>query len=302
MKRHAMSPINPMPADSPFTLVQPAQQTAALVLTSPHSGRRYNACFLAQARLDAHSLRRSEDSFVEELFAAGPALGVPLLSAEFPRAWCDANREPWELDPAMFADALPDYANTTSPRVSAGLGTVARIVGAGEPIYGKKLRFAEAKARIDTCWRPFHEALAQLIEDTVARFGHCLVLDCHSMPTPLGRMSARADVVLGDGHGTSCGAAWTDYVESALGGQGYSVRRNDPYAGGFITRHYGRPREGVQVLQLELARALYMNERQFTRGTQFSATQERLSTILAGLIEAIRLWGAAGPDMRAAAE
>jgi len=291
-----------MPTDLPFTLVQPAQQTAALVLTSPHSGRRYNAAFLAQARLDAHSLRRSEDSFVEELFGAGPALGVPLLSAEFPRAWCDANREPWELDPSMFADALPEYANTTSPRVAAGLGTVARIVGAGEPIYGKKLRFAEAKARIDACWRPFHEALAQLIEDTVARFGHCLVLDCHSMPTPLGRLSARADVVLGDGHGTSCGAGWTDYVESALGGQGYSVRRNDPYAGGFITRHYGRPREGVQVLQLELARALYMNERQFTRGTQFSATQERMSTILAGLVEAVQLWGAAGPDMQAAAE
>ena len=288
--------------EPPFSLLQPARQMAALVLTSPHSGRRYNDAFLAQARLDAQSLRRSEDSFVEELFAAGPSLGVPLLAAEFPRAWCDANREPWELDPAMFADTLPDYANTTSPRVAAGLGTVARIVGAGEPIYGKKLRFAEAKARIDSCWRPFHEALAQLIEDTVARFGHCLVLDCHSMPTPLGRMAARADVVLGDGHGTSCGAGWTDYVESALGGQGYSVRRNDPYAGGFITRHYGRPREGVQVLQLELARGLYMNERQFTRGTQFSATQERMSHVLAGLIAAVQLWGAAGPDMRAAAE
>ncbi len=291
-----------MIADPPFTLLQPARQMAALVLTSPHSGRRYDAAFLAQARLDAQSLRRSEDSFVEELFAAGPSLGVPLLAAEFPRAWCDANREPWELDPAMFADALPDYANTTSPRVAAGLGTVARIVGAGEPIYGKKLRFAEAKARIDTCWRPFHEALAQCIEDSVARFGHCLVLDCHSMPTPLGRMAGRADVVLGDGHGTSCGPGWTDYVESALGAQGYSVRRNDPYAGGFITRHYGRPREGVQVLQLELARGLYMNERQFTRGTQFSATQERMANVLAGLIGALRLWGAAGPDLRAAAE
>ncbi len=287
--------------DPPFTLSQPARQCAALVLTSPHSGRRYNAGFLAQARLDAQSLRRSEDSFVEELFAAGPSLGIPLLAAEFPRAWCDANREPWELDPAMFCDSLPDYANTTSPRVAAGLGTVARIVGAGEAIYGKKLRFADAKSRIDTCWRPFHEALAQLIEDTVARFGHCLVLDCHSMPTPLGRMAARADVVLGDGHGTSCGAAWSDFVEAALGGQGYHVRRNDPYAGGFITRHYGRPREGVQVLQLELARSLYMQERQFTRGPQFGATQERMSTLLAGLVEAVQLWGAAGPDMRAAA-
>jgi len=287
---------------TPFTLLQPARQNAALVLTSPHSGRRYDEAFLAQARLDAQSLRRSEDSFVEELFGAGPELGVPLLAAEFPRAWCDANREPWELDPAMFADSLPEYANTTSPRVAAGLGTVARIVGAGEPIYGRKLRFAEAKARIETCWRPFHEALAQCIEDTVARFGHCLVLDCHSMPTPLGRMAARADIVLGDGHGTSCGAGWTDFVESVLNEQGYHVRRNDPYAGGFITRHYGRPREGVQVLQLELARALYMNERQFTRGPHFTATQGRMTAFLTSLAEAVQLWGAAGPNMYAAAE
>ncbi len=290
------------PADAPFTLLQPARQKAALVLTSPHSGRRYGEAFLAQARLDAQSLRRSEDSFVEELFGAAPALGVPLLAAEFPRAWCDANREPWELDPAMFADNLPDYANTTSPRVAAGLGTLARIVGAGEPIYGRKLRFAEAKARVETCWRPFHEALALLIEDTVARFGHCVVLDCHSMPTPLGRLAARADIVLGDGHGTSCGAAWSDFVEAGLASQGYSVRRNDPYAGGFITRHYGRPREGVQVLQLELARALYMHERQFARGPQFAAVQARMTAFLGSLIEAVRLWGAAGPNMCAAAE
>ena len=291
-----------MTISPPFTLLQPVRQSAALVLTSPHSGRRYEPAFLAQVRLDAQTLRRSEDSFVEELFAVAPTLGVPLLAAEFPRAWCDPNREPWELDPAMFADALPDYANTTSPRVAAGLGTVARIVGAGEPIYGRKLRFAEAKARVETCWRPFHEALAQLIEETVARFGHCLVLDCHSMPTPLGRVAARTDIVLGDGHGTSCAAAWTDFVESVLAAQGYSVRRNDPYAGGFITRHYGRPREGVQVLQLELARALYMNERHFTHGTHFAATQSRMSALLAALAEAISLWGAAGPGLGAAAE
>ncbi|MDD2703985.1 MAG: N-formylglutamate amidohydrolase, partial [Acidocella sp.] len=166
----------------PFSLLQPACQTAAMVLTSPHSGRRYDAAFLATARLDATAIRRSEDSFVEELFGAAPGLGVPLLAAEFPRAWCDANREPWELDPAMFADALPDYVNTTSPRVAAGLGTVARIVGTGEPIYARKLRFAEAKTRVETGWRPYHEALAGMIEETLGRFGHCLVLDCHSMP------------------------------------------------------------------------------------------------------------------------
>jgi len=285
----------------PFSLLQPPRQTAAMVLTSPHSGRRYDAAFLAAARLDATAIRRSEDSFVEELFGAAPGLGVPLLAAEFPRAWCDANREPWELDPAMFADALPDYVNTTSPRVAAGLGTVARIVGTGEPIYARKLRFAEAKARVETGWRPYHEALAGLIEDTLGRFGHCLVLDCHSMPTPPGRHVLRADIVLGDGHGTSCAPAWTDYIEAVLHGQGLRVRRNDPYAGGFITRHYGRPREGVQVVQLEVARSLYMNERQFTRNAQFSTVQRQFSRFLAATVEAMRLHGAAGPDLPAAA-
>jgi N-formylglutamate deformylase len=186
--------------------------------------------------------------------------------------------------------------------VAAGLGTVARIVGTGEPIYARKLSFAEAKARVDLAWRPFHEALAGLIEETLARFGHCLVLDCHSMPSPPGRNAVRADIVLGDGHGTSCQPAWTAYIDSVLEGLGFSLRRNDPYAGGFITRHYGRPREGVQVVQLELARGLYMNERQFTRNAQFSAMQQRISHFIAAMAEGERLWGAAGPGLRAAAE
>jgi N-formylglutamate deformylase len=287
---------------SPFTLLRPQRQSAALVLTSPHSGRYYGGEFLAQARLDAQAIRRSEDSYVEELFGAAPALGLPLLAAEFPRAWCDANREPWELDPGMFADELPDYVNRHSPRVAAGLGTIARIVGTGEPIYARKLSFADAQARVRTCWQPFHEALAGLIEETQAEFGHCLVLDCHSMPTPPGRSANRPDIVLGDGHGTSCTQAWTAYIESLLTGYGFSVRRNDPYAGGFITRHYGRPREGVQVVQLEVARGLYMHERQFARNARFVLVQERLSGFLRDMADAMRLWGAAGPGYCAAAE
>jgi N-formylglutamate amidohydrolase len=287
---------------SPFTLQRPPRQSAALVLTSPHSGRYYGADFLAQARLDAQAIRRSEDSFVEELFSAAPVLGLPLLAAEFPRAWCDANREPWELDPGMFTDELPDYVNRSSPRVAAGLGTIARIVGTGEPIYARKLSFAEAKDRVQTCWQPFHEALAGLIEETRARFGHCLVLDCHSMPTSPGRSANRPDIVLGDGYGTSCAPAWTGYIESLLTGCGFSVRRNDPYAGGFITRHYGRPREGVQVVQLEVARGLYMHERQFVRNACFAQVQERLSGFLRDMADAMRLWGLAGPGYCTAAE
>jgi len=270
----------------PILLRKPLRQKAAVVLTSPHSGRQYGADFLAASRLDAMAIRRSEDSFVDELFAAGPELGVPMLAAQFPRAYCDVNREPWELDPAMFADKLPDYVNTASPRVHAGLGTIARIVGTGEAIYAGKLRFAEAERRVQTCWQPFHDALSALIDETLARFGTCLVIDCHSMPTIPGRHAARADVILGDGHGTSCAPEWTNFMAAVFTGLGLNVRRNDPYAGGYITRNYGRPREGVQAVQVEVARGLYMNERSILPNAQFNFMQANMARFLDAVITA----------------
>jgi len=291
-----------MSETAPYALHQPARQTAPLLLTSPHSGRCYDAAFLASSRLDALSIRRSEDSFVDELFGAAPNLGVPLLAAQFPRAYCDVNREPWELDPAMFEDALPPYVNTSSPRVQAGLGTIARIVGTGEPIYAGRLRFAEAQARVKRCWQPFHDRLGGLIADTLAEFGACLIVDCHSMPSLPGRHGGRPDIILGDGHGTACAPGWTDFIQARFEAMGLSVQRNEPYAGGYITRHYGRPREGVQAVQVEVARGLYMNERNFTRGPQFAETQRAMLRFLTGLIEACQIWGAAGPQDRAAAE
>ncbi len=220
-----------------------------------------------------------------------PAFGAPLLAANFPRAWCDVNREPWELDQAMFADKLPDYVNATSPRVNAGLGTVPRIVGAGETIYAGKLRFAEASSRIATCWQPFHQALQTLIDETLAAFGACLIIDCHSMPSlagrpSTGRLAAPPDVILGDAYGTSCAPAVTAFVQNQLRAQGFGVRRNDPYAGGYITRHYGRPREAVQVLQIELARDLYMDEASFSRGPGFAVLQRQLEQLLHAIIRA----------------
>ncbi len=283
-------------------LRQPLRQAACVVLTSPHSGRCYAPAFLAASRLDANAIRRSEDSFVDELFAAGPELGLPLLAARFPRAFCDANREPWELDPAMFEDPLPDYVNHKSPRVQAGLGTVARIVGTGEPIYARKLKFAEARARIEACWQPFHAALEGMIQQTLARFGTCLVVDCHSMPSQPCRPLRRADIVLGDGYGTSCGAAWVDFIHAFLAGMGLNVHRNEPYAGGYITRHYGRPHAGVEVVQLEISRGLYMNERIFTRNEQFDTTRAQMTRLLEAMSAAGRGWGAQRTELPAAAE
>ena len=273
----------------PFT-VQPARRpTAPLVFASPHSGRDYTPAFLAAARLDPLALRRSEDSFVDELFASAPGHGAPLIAATFPRAYCDPNREAWELDPAMFDGALPPWVNTTSARVSAGLGTIARVVASGESIYRGKLQFAEAEARINRCWTPYHAELARLLAETQARHGACLLIDCHSMPGPAaaraqapGRAAA-PDFVLGDAHGTACAPRVTSLVEGVLSGLGYRVRRNDPYAGGFVTRHYGRPRDGVHALQIEISRALYMDEARIERRPEFGRVQAHLSALAARL-------------------
>ncbi len=253
-------------APAPVTIRRPARQTMPLVFASPHSGDAYPAEFLAEARLTPPALRRSEDSFVDELFAPAPALGAPLLAATFPRVWCDVNREAWELDPAMFDGPLPPWVNTTSPRVGAGLGTIARIVATGETVYRRRLSFAEAEARVRACWEPYHAALAELIAETKARFGVCLLIDCHSMPAHPAQSANPPDFVLGDAHGTACAPRATRLVEEVLLGLGYRVRRNDPYAGGYVTRHYGRPREATHALQVEIARSLYMDEVRIQRG------------------------------------
>ena len=272
-----------VPVASPaYELARPVRQTTPLVFASPHSGRNYPPDFIESARLDPLALRRSEDSFVDELFSGVLAAGAPLLAATFPRAYCDANRESWELDPGMFADELPHWVNTSSPRVGAGLGTLARIVATGESIYRGKLPFSEAEHRVETCWKPYHAALQSLIDGTRARFGVCLLIDCHSMPAHAAR-GVSPDMVLGDAHGTACIPGVTRLIEETFAGMGYKVRRNDPYAGGYITRHYGRPREDVHALQIEIARSLYMDEARFERHEGFAALSQDLAAFAARL-------------------
>jgi N-formylglutamate amidohydrolase len=271
---------------APLRLLAPERPFAPVIFTSAHSGRVYSADLMPGVRLCPLSLRRSEDSFVDELFAAAPAHGAPLLAANFPRAFCDANREAWELDPNMFLDRLPDWVNTTSSRVSAGLGTIAKVVASGESIYAVKLPFREAERRIFTYWRPFHETLGRLIGDIKERFGYCLLIDCHSMPS--GGQSKRTggrpvDFVLGDLHGSTCASRVTRAAEAVLGGMGYLVRRNDPYAGGFITRQYGRPADDVHVLQIEIARSLYMDEARIERLPDFPVIQRQITDLIAAL-------------------
>jgi N-formylglutamate amidohydrolase len=278
----------------PVEVLAPSRQTAPLVFASPHSGTAYPDSFVRRSQLSALSLRRSEDSFVDEIFADAPARGAPLLRALYPRAYVDPNREPYELDPEMFADTLPSWVNARSPRVRGGLGTIARVVANGAEIYREKLSFAEAEQRITPCYRPYHDTLTDLVTATRDRFGHCLLVDCHSMPSVGGPMDAdsgrkRVDFILGDRYGTSCAAAVTDRVEATLAGLGYQIRRNLPYAGGFTTVHYGRPATGIHALQIEINRRLYMDEGRIIR----LPFLEKLRTDIGGLIGVLADFGAA---------
>lgn len=261
--------------EPPIEILTAGEQRVALVLASPHSGQDYPAEFLAASRLDALTLRRSEDSYIDEIFGAAPALGAPLLRARFPRAYLDPNREPYELDPVMFEDPLPDYVNSRSPRVRVGLGTIARVVASGEEIYRRKLRFSDAVERIERLYDPYHRALRQLLAATQEKFGRYILLDCHSMPSVGGAgdrtaQRNRVDMVLGDCHGTTCHSIVMETAFQVLRDKGYSLARNIPYAGGFTTQHYGRPGNGGHSLQIELSRGLYMNERNFERKPYFA--------------------------------
>lgn len=273
----------------PYTLLQPHAQVAPVVFCSPHSGRVYPKAFLDASRLDPHTLRKSEDCYVDELFEPVVGLGAPLLAARFPRAYLDVNREPYELDPELFNGRLPDFANTQSARVIGGLGTIARIVADAEEIYRERLPVAAAFERIERLYRPFHAALASLLEDTRKRFGVAVLIDCHSMPSAsIGQPAgARPHFVLGDRFGASCDAKLTRFIRDLLQSTGYEVQVNRPYAGGFITEYYGNVRQGVHALQLEINRALYLNEGTFAKTVDFPSLSETLANLAGRVFEAL---------------
>ena len=265
----------------PFTVQQPRHLTGPFVFNSPHSGRVYPKTFLEASRLDALTLRKSEDVFVEELFVPVVGLGAPLMHAHFPRAYLDVNREPYELDPALIADSLPRYANTQSVRVVGGLGTIARVVTESEEIYREPLSLAQALVRINRLYKPYHAALQDLMEQCSKAFGLSVLIDCHSMPSnPTSDLGGpRPDFVLGDRFGTSCDPELTRFVAQRLKSMGYVVTLNKPYAGGFITEHYGRPVDGLHALQIEVNRALYLNEETFEKRAGFDALQADLERL-----------------------
>ncbi|WP_027487964.1 N-formylglutamate amidohydrolase [Allorhizobium undicola] len=265
-----------------FDVLEPAHQTIPFVYNSPHSGRHYPQEFLESARLDGLEIRRSEDHFVDQLFADAPLRGAPLLKANFPRAFIDVNREPYELDPRMFSGPLPSYANSNSVRVAGGLGTIPRIVAENMEIYQRRLSVEEGLSRIERFYKPYHSCLRRLVARTHAAFGTAILIDCHSMPGNI-RISGsglRPDFIIGDRYGTSASAELTQAALEILGDFGFTAVRNKPYAGGFITEHYGRPGRGLHALQIEINRALYVDEVTLERRPDFALLAEMLSSFI----------------------
>ncbi|MBI4045409.1 MAG: N-formylglutamate amidohydrolase [Devosia nanyangense] len=268
-----------------FETIRPRRLIAPLVFNSGHSGRDYPQRFLDMTRLDHLSIRQAEDAYVDELFGRAPHLGAPLLRAHFPRAYLDVNREPWELDPQMFDEPLSERCNTTSPRVAAGLGTLARVVAENKPIYRDRLTLDDARTRIEGIYLPYHATLQKLLSEALTQFGVAVLVDCHSMPR-LARSGDKAapDIVLGDRYGTTCAPILMDLVETVFSGAGLKVARNRPYAGGYATRTYGRPQYGVHAVQIEISRHLYMNEVTLSRNDSFDAVRQLVERLIFALI------------------
>ncbi|WP_421788258.1 N-formylglutamate amidohydrolase [Hyphobacterium sp.] len=280
----ALPAMDPSPAiigriDEPVIVRRPETRKTPILIASPHSGRTYPPDIIAQAALPLPVLRRSEDAYMDLLVEPGPGIGITTILAPFPRVFIDPNRSTRELDRELFADFSGDETGDT-PHVQAGLGVVPRISADGRPIYTQPLDLAEARRRIATYYRPYHGAIEVELQAACDVFGMGLLLDMHSMPAAAG---GGIDAVLGDRHGTSCDPEIMARIEAAFRDAGLTVRRNQPYAGGYTTAFYGRPKDCRHAVQIEINRGLYLDETRVTRSGTFAALQTVLTTVLTDL-------------------
>jgi len=269
----------------PFIIYEPAQLTSSIVFATPHSGRNYPLDFLDRIILDAHAIRASEDAFVDQLFLSVTAVGAPLLAALVPRAFVDLNRSCEELDPALIEDVR---STGSSARVTSGLGVVPRVVGVGRSIYHGKISMVEAQARLQDVWYPYHQRLQVLLDATRTKFGHVVLIDCHSMPheaaNPGLRSKTSPEIVVGDRFGAAADLKVTDCVQAAFTDAGFRVSRNMPFAGAYISQHYGKPKRGQHVIQIEIDRSLYLDEASIEPLPSFADFQTRLHTVIEKIV------------------
>ena len=270
-------------SSSAYKLSLPKRRTSCVVFASPHSGARYGAAFLSTSVLNERQIRSSEDAFVDALFAAAPNFGAPLLAATAPRAFVDLNRSADELDPALIKGVA---TLSNNPRISSGLGVIPRVVSNGRAIYRGKISRAEAERRLRRVWVPYHTCLQAQLNQSYAQFGKSVLLDCHSMPheaiSSLNHtQSGCPDVVLGDRYGAAAEPQVVDHIEAAFAGAGLRVARNAPFAGAYTAQHYGRPSQNQHVVQIEIDRGLYMNEKTIRPNANFEELQALITQVIA---------------------
>lgn len=272
---------------SAYEIVYPTKRTTSVVFASPHSGRDYPARFLKRTMLDQHSIRTSEDAFVDRLFDGATQVGAPFLKAGAPRAFVDLNRSADELDPALIEDVKGGGHN---PRIASGLGVIPRVVANGRIIYSGKIPLEEAQARISGYYLPYHAALQRLLDESRRLFGEAILIDCHSMPHEAVDGVARSgkprpEVVLGDRFGAAADSDIVDRIETAFLRAGLKVARNAPFAGAYITSHYGRPSRRQHAVQIEIDRSLYMNEQLIRPNNNFDAFRTLMQQVTAEVAE-----------------
>lgn len=268
-----------------FSLIRPERRTTSVVFASPHSGRGYSSSFLRRSVLCEQSIRSSEDAFVDKLFEVAPQFGAPLITAGAPRAYVDLNRSMEELDPALI-EGVPKGGH--NPRVSSGLGVVPRVVANGQAIYRGKLTLVEAQQRLERYWKPYHAALRAEMDQAHEMYGEAILIDCHSMPheamdSVVRTGIKRPQVVLGDRFGAAASERIVDQIEAAFVHAGFAVTRNTPFAGAFITQNYGRPANSRHAIQVEIDRALYMDEKTIRPNAEFAGFKRRLEAVIADI-------------------
>ncbi len=272
---------------APYRVEYPTQNNTSMVFACPHSGRAYPAEFLRKSVLDAHQIRSSEDAFVDLLYADAPKFGAPLLVANTSRAYVDLNRGKDEYDPALVRGVR---GRITIPRIAAGLGVIPRVVANGRAIQNGKIHRHQADQRIRDHWQPYHDMLSRLLAAAHQSYGHSILIDCHSMPHEATKSAfqfrqSRPDIVLGDRHGSSANKDIVDFIDKVFTDAGLVVARNQPFAGAYITQHYGRPVRGQHVVQIEIDRSLYMNERTISPNADFETIQTLISGVVARLVQ-----------------
>lgn len=281
-------PVCPVAGLAAFSAREGEGVLAPVLFASPHSGVHYPVAMRDGLRVPLMDLRRTEDAFVHELFEDAPRAGGQLIYANYARGYVDLNRDARELDPSMFVDGAPRKVAVPSARVEAGLGCLPRVAARGEPIYAGQLSREEGEYRLSQVHDAYHGYLRSSLEHFCEVTGVAVLIDCHSMPSRQPGRRKLADIVLGDRFGSSCDNRLTGVAERAFRKLGYSVARNAPYAGGYTTRCYGRPKRGVHALQIEINRGLYMDEQSVTKRANFDTVRQDMAAVSMALADFAR--------------